>query len=322
MKSAISNDPINATRYKLEMAESYLKLANYKKALLSCDDILRLQPNNSGAILISAEINQASGNYTDAKRDFDRAAELAPKDPEVFEKRGTFFLMTRQFGAAVQDLKKALNIAPSFPGVKLKLASCIKQVSLVHGREFEIDRTKLSNAELKEIGAADASTLKSLGYAALEKSKITYAVAALTRAVMLMPNDPMARHYLAYALLAAHEYDAAITQFYAWGKLEAISDDDEIAFATSIANEGETDKAKLLIGRLTTQFSKSSTSLIKLANLCLKQKFNILGLEVVSAGLKIASSEEKVEFDRLSTEFDHVNDAPKTNQDISPIGKS
>jgi tetratricopeptide (TPR) repeat protein len=322
LKGAALSDPLNATKYRLAMATAYLGLKDYDASMLWCNKVLSVQGNNPEALLVHAEINQSRGDAKAAKLDYFRAVEFEPKNPEVYEKRGTFFLAHKQFGAASEDLKKAQNLDPSSESIKTKLASCQKQMSLVHGQKIEIDHTKLNALELKEIGSADAQSLRTLGYEALKQSRITYAVAALTRAVSLTPNDPMARRYLAYALIAAQDCSAAIEQFYAWEKLETISPDDEIAFVNSVADTGESDKAKTLIERLASKFSKSSTSLLKLAKLCLKLKFNILGLSVVKAGLKVASPAEKIEFDQLVTGFDHLDQAPSIKIDLNPIGKS
>jgi hypothetical protein len=39
-------------------------------------------------------------------------------------------------------------------------------------------------------------------------------------------------------------------------------------------------------------------------------------------GLKIASPEEKVEFEKYAVSFDRIEEPPKTQMDVNPIGKS
>jgi tetratricopeptide (TPR) repeat protein len=321
-QEALVKDRINAAKYSLNIADCYYALKKFEPAMLFCDKVLKDQPNNSRVILMQADINQARGDEHAAKLDLFQAVALEPLNPEVFEKRAKFFLANKQYGAAGEDYQRALRLEPSSSVFSKQLAFCQQKSQAMHGQANESDKQLLSTNELKEIATSDPQTLTSSGYAALKQSKFAYAVAALSRAVSLKPDDPLIRHYLAYAFIASGDCGSAIEQFFAWEKLERISDETEIEFVKSVADAGQLDNARALVDQLFKKFSKNSSSLLKLARLCAQLKLNSTGENIVKMGLKIASPEEKVEFEKYAVSFDRIEEPPKTQMDVNPIGKS
>jgi tetratricopeptide (TPR) repeat protein len=321
-QEVLGKDPINAAKYCLNIAECYYALKKFEPAMLLCDKVLKDQPNNSRLLLMQSDINQALGNEHAAKLNLFQAVALEPLNPEVFEKRAKFFLANKQYGAAGEDYQRAMQLNPSSTFISKQLTFCQRKAQAMHGQTNESVKQLLSTDELKEIANSDAQTLTNSGYEALKQSKFAYAVAALSRAVSLKPNDPLIRHYLAYAFIASGDFSSAIEQFFAWEKLERVSDETEVEFVKSIADAGQPDKARELVDQLFKKFSNNSASLLKLARLCAQLKLNSTGESIVKTGLKIASPEEKIEFEKYAVSFDRIEEPPKTRMDVSPIGKS
>lgn len=327
-QEASLKDPINAAKCYLNIASCYFSLKQFDSAMNYCDKVLKDQPNNSNVLLLQADINQAIGNENAAKLNLFQAVAIEPLNPEVFEKRAAFFLAKKQFGAASEDYRSALKLDPSNTLLSEQLKFCQKNAQAMAGRtnasnKFGVAGNNLSPGDRKKIAESDAQELIVSGYKALKESKLTYALAALSRAVNLKPNDPVVRRYLAYALISSGDFDGAIEQFFAWEKLEKISIDDEIAFVKSIANAGEREKARELIEQLFKKYSKDPASLLKLARLCEKLKFYSIAATIVKRGLEIASPDQIAGFKDLSVSLDHIEIAPPPpTMQANPIGKS
>ncbi|MFH1368663.1 MAG: tetratricopeptide repeat protein [Elusimicrobiota bacterium] len=68
---------------KLQSVLSFIYDGKYDRAILECNDILELEPNNLMALKRAGSAYYASGNKKAAKEMWQRAGKVAPKDPEI-----------------------------------------------------------------------------------------------------------------------------------------------------------------------------------------------------------------------------------------------
>jgi tetratricopeptide (TPR) repeat protein len=74
---------VHLVEQKLQASLSNLYDGKYDRALLECNDILELEPNNVLALKRAGSAYYASGNKQRAKESWTQAAKIAPDDPEL-----------------------------------------------------------------------------------------------------------------------------------------------------------------------------------------------------------------------------------------------
>ena len=98
-----------ATRSKSEDASFWLSLAE-----LCSRNVLR----DSGATLTEAELQRVG-------RLLEKAATFGERDPAVLSKVGDLYVLTRQTSKALPFYRKVVELRPSYPQIREKLAGCL-----------------------------------------------------------------------------------------------------------------------------------------------------------------------------------------------------
>jgi tetratricopeptide (TPR) repeat protein len=297
LKIARLIDPAKSGTYNAKLSDCYIAVKDYKNAVAASAEIIKSDQSDVDALLQHAKSSYLLGNTLTALEDYFKAVKLDPSNPEVFIARGDYYLSEKKLGSAAADYKHALELAPSLAEAKRKLAAS----TLVVRRTASVDSAevtaKLSPAALKMIGEADLATLKAKGYEALKKSDNLFAIAALSRAVSLAPNDALVRQYLAYAFLANENFADAVTQFNAWDKIATLKLPEKLAFARRLPAGSESCAA--FYEQLIKQNSKDVQDLITIANACKLNGCQTQFEEAVDAGIKVGTPAEVAQLNTM-----------------------
>ena len=151
---------------------------------------------------------------------------------------------------------------------------------------------------MKILAEADFATLRNKGYEALKKGDNLFAIAALSRAVSLNPNETLVRQYLAHAFLANGDYAAAVEQFNAWDKIAILKLPEKLAFAGRLPPDN-CQSAASLYAELIQQHSADGQALISIANACKARGYQAQLESAVEAGLKVGTPAEVAQLNSI-----------------------
>ena len=100
----------------MEDGAAHLKAGRAKEAETAYAQVLATSPNEVDALLGRGRARQKLGNNAGAAKDFDQAVKLAPKNPEVWQRRGLFREATSNDGAAaLADYNQLVELVPKNP---------------------------------------------------------------------------------------------------------------------------------------------------------------------------------------------------------------
>lgn len=99
-----------------------LKLGRLNEARAAFEAVLAINPNDAPAMVHLAEIDLQRGRPADARMRFLRVQELQPGSPRVLGGLGDAAFQERDYAAAIDYLKQALEIWPDAPQLNYKLA--------------------------------------------------------------------------------------------------------------------------------------------------------------------------------------------------------
>ena len=160
------------------------------------------------AFQVSADLKQhveaglaakRAGDLDTAIREFERAAELAPRLAAAHANLGAVYYDKKDYGHAIPPLRKALEINPDLPGADEMLGVAL----LAQGYAAE---------SIPHLEKARADAL--LGVALLDAGRAPEAVDRLESALQKQPGDPDLLYYLgqAHARLSRQAFDVLTTK--------------------------------------------------------------------------------------------------------------
>jgi tetratricopeptide (TPR) repeat protein len=300
LKKAQSKDVKNEAAYGLPIADCYAALKQYGKAAAACLRVLALQPKNADAVLKHGQYSFLAGNTLSGKVDLFKAIELAPANPNAYLQRGNYYFAEKQYTSASEDFKKALALDPDLVAAKDNLDLCAAQAKRAQSNiriaaAAEAESAALTKAEKKEIAEGDVKTLQTKGYEAIKAGRGPYAVAALSQAVKLDPNNPSLRRYLSHALVSIGDGGGAVQQFRAWMKLERVPVKEQIAFTRELSQTGDAENSKALFTFIIASANQAD-DLLNLASNCAALHFDDQARAAIAAGLKVAVEPQRSQF--------------------------
>jgi tetratricopeptide (TPR) repeat protein len=132
--------------------------------------------------------------------EFRKATELDPKLADGFVNLGAAFMEKHEYGAAIEPLKRAIELSPDLPVAHQFLGYAL----LAQGYAAE------AIPHLQRVGAIDA-----LGIAQIQTGQLNEAVANFCLALEKRPDDPDLLYYLGHAsgLLSKNAIDTLLTSF-------------------------------------------------------------------------------------------------------------
>lgn len=139
-----ANEAESRARIHVELGEAYLQAGNFGVALDEAKIALGYAPDYAPAFLLVASVHMFLEDPAAARANFDRAAQLAPHDPEVNNTYGWFLCASGQEKAGLE-----------------RLAVASRNPYYQHPARIQVN-TGLCHLRLKDRGAAEASFLRAL----------------------------------------------------------------------------------------------------------------------------------------------------------------
>ncbi len=143
---------------------------------------------------------QKQGQFDVAIKEFRKATQSDPNLAEAFLDLGEVYLETRDYGAAVTTLKRALELSPELDAAHLQLGFALLAQGYAEESIPHLER---------------AHAVAALGIAQMETGRFETAVTNLSAAVAEQPGDPDLLYYLGRAsgLLSKRSIDALVTLY-------------------------------------------------------------------------------------------------------------
>jgi tetratricopeptide (TPR) repeat protein len=215
LRMTVQPDDPDAPLVLEALARGYLKRERLKDARQACDFWLRREPDNPRPYLWRGLISERLAHFDEALDDYRRAADLAPDDREAGLAVARVLVQQRQSGAAEEQYRRLLSGSPDDEEALTGLAGC----------RIEQGQTGDAVPLLDRALAARPSSPRGLllrGKAALEQRELAAAETWLRAAVRAAPDDTEALHLLVRCLQAQDkEAEAAALA----GQLEALRQD-------------------------------------------------------------------------------------------------
>jgi tetratricopeptide (TPR) repeat protein len=302
LKEAIKEDPVRRNEYLLQLAQIAAMFKKYPTAADVYSQILAANPNNTTALAAYGWYSYLAGERAVGLAALSRAIDREPS-PQAHYWRGSIYMADKQFTVARVEFERASASIPSSvsTAAKQKIALCqlLEEEKLPKhlGRNASNETAaRLSDHEAHEISDADVSALKSKAYEALKNGRIAYAVAALSRAIKLSPDDPELRQYMTYALIKTDQPDDALSQLSAWDKLATVGVHDFGSVIVAMFQSRQDESAKRVSLYAISRFSKNASALLEIAKICSEYGSIPEARKAIEAGLRSASTQEKAQF--------------------------
>jgi predicted Zn-dependent protease len=167
-----------------------------------------------------------------------------------------------------------------------------------------------TKAWLEDINASDARTLIKKAYKSLQSGENEYAVLALTRAVKLDPNNPLARQYLAYAL-STDDPAAALSQYLAFQKIQPGGFTQKISFAEKLAGAADKEPAKQFFDQMILEQTNNYSALDLLAEKCETLGLTKQAANAAVLGMQSRIPEQQRRFQRLYQKLQGTSATPQ-----------
>ena len=108
------NTPIG-TNYLLRKAQNHYDLKEYNQAIMSYDQIIAQDPNNSIALCNKGCVLEDTGRTDEAMACYFKAIEINPQDGITLNNIGKVFLVRNELDKALEYLNRSLTINPNYP---------------------------------------------------------------------------------------------------------------------------------------------------------------------------------------------------------------
>lgn len=239
MRRALALAP-EVAAYPLDLAEVYLAVGEFERAIHCGRLALRLEPESAGAAYVLGRVFLAEGRFEEAAnafreairhradfalahnnlanvlrelRDgegavahFRRACELAPDRGELHSNLGQFLLERGEPDEALHHCREAVRLLPGMAEAHCNLGNVLRDLG-------ELDGAKQHYHEALRLNPGLAMVYNNLGQALQEEGKLDEATAMYERAVGLEPGSARFHTNLADVLAEQEKYDDAQHSF-------------------------------------------------------------------------------------------------------------
>ena len=137
----------------------YRVLRDFTGAVQAYDEARRRLPNNSLVSLSVANVERRLGQWPDAEVHYRKAAELDPRNLQIFEALGAFFDLLRRYDEAQATYDLALGIAPNEEDIRARKAYVYRNAGRPEDAAKELARLPAdsTNAVVRDIRVAQAT---------------------------------------------------------------------------------------------------------------------------------------------------------------------
>lgn len=191
---------------------------DYEAAQAAFREVLRLTPGDPAARVGLAQALVHGDRHEEAEPWLDGLVEEGVETGDVLYLRGLVRTRRRDFEGASQDLRRALQLGATDPGVHFALARVL--IRLGHPEEAEEQRKLHEAAKEREsyvdalllryaVASEDVEVATNLGRALTDVGRVADAVVVLQSLVNDHPDLPRPRLFLARAAFAAELFDLA-----------------------------------------------------------------------------------------------------------------
>jgi Flp pilus assembly protein TadD len=151
------------------------------------------------------------GEFPAAVEQLRKAVELKPDYAEAFYTMGSVLKQMNQLPEAAQALREAIRLQPTFAGAHTTLAAVLRQMGDTAGAETE---RQLGDTLVKQkIGQQGATFDTNSGKRMLEAGDLDGAISQFRNAIKLSPSYGLAHYQLAVALSRKGEKVEAAEEF-------------------------------------------------------------------------------------------------------------
>lgn len=240
---ACSKDPQAELRQHMEQGDRYTDKKAYAEAILEYRIAVTADPNSGQARFKLAKAHESSGDLQNAYREYVRAADLLPNDPDAQLSAGRMLIGAKQYPEARQRAEAVLARNPKNAEALALLGNALAGL-----KDLDAAITQLEEA-------VDADPHRVLSYANLGalqafKGDQTAAEKAFRRAVEIEPESVSAHLSLANYLWAAAKQPEAIAEFDRALKIEPNSPKALQGLAALYISLGNRDQAEAYLRRL------------------------------------------------------------------------
>jgi len=134
----------------------YRILRDFIGALQAYDEARKRLPNNSLVSLSTANVERRLGRWPEAETHYRQAAELDPRNLQIFEAMGAFFDLLRRYDDAQVTFDLALAIAPNEEDIRARKASIFRDAGRLKEADEELARIPAdsTNAVVRDVRIA------------------------------------------------------------------------------------------------------------------------------------------------------------------------
>ncbi|MEG4232671.1 FkbM family methyltransferase [Microcoleus sp. Pol11C3] len=166
-----------------QLAELHLAQGKLDQALITCEQLLKIQPKFAPGRKTLGNVLHAQGKLDEAKSWYICALEIQPDFAEALANLGTVYAQQQQWQQAITAYQKAIAIQPNFAGVYRNLAKVLSKI----GKPEDAADCWYA-ALILEPEKATAEEYLNLGNTLLEQQKCGRAIVCYRRAVYLNPS--------------------------------------------------------------------------------------------------------------------------------------
>lgn len=163
LNTGLDLNPQDPADYTLHRAVIYEVLKQTQKALENYSLTLDRDPNRLKALLNRGVIHSRGGRYEDARRDFDRAARVAPKDPRPYFNRGVLREHLKNTDGALTDFTTALQYNKEMISALLRRSQVYVRLRQVQQAMADLDRALTLEPKNAEVYRQKGALLRFMG---------------------------------------------------------------------------------------------------------------------------------------------------------------
>ncbi len=190
----------------LEKATTALQQRQWKPALQSLNDAIKLDPKCSDAFFQRASLLADAGQAKAALINFTKAIELSPKDAKLRHTRGFFLMTQKQIDLAIADFSAALEINP-------KHTQAFNNRGLAWLTKGDPAKARADFDQAIQIDPKYVEALINRGFVAYQLKQHKPAIADYDRALKMQPENVNAMNNRGLAHLELQDYEAAAADF-------------------------------------------------------------------------------------------------------------